>query len=85
MEPTAPTPRELPTLPAEAPEPGPFQDTLPWWRAAARHFESRAQRAEVVQAFAVNVADDERTAREVNADTARTCAGILQAREAPVG
>lgn len=80
---------ELPTLPdlIAAPEGAP-RESLEWWRQAARHFESRARRAEMVQSFATNIADDERQARVSNAENQQACAAALRTREAqnaPVG
>jgi hypothetical protein len=73
-----------------APPVGDAQNTVAWWRLAAQHFESRARRAELAQAFAVNVADAEREARISNAITHSVCATELQERdvapsETPVG
>ncbi len=54
----------------------------------ALYFENRARRSELAQAFAVNVAEQEREARLDIADNLATCGAILRERDAssaPVG
>lgn len=84
-----PAPQAIPALPAEVAAPdGPPRETVSWWRQAAQHFESRARRAELTQAFAASIAEDERLVRRINAENQQACAEELRAREArsaPVG
>lgn len=87
LEPATNNPPQLPELiPPPAGSPRSDNDAA-WYRLAARHFESRARRAELTQSFAVNVADAERDARISNQVTQQTCAFELQERvgDAPVG
>lgn len=88
QDPATPSMREPPALPPEAPPPlANAPRDAAWYRLAAVHFESRAQRAEITSSFASNVADDERRVREENAAASVSCADQLRAREAnaPVG
>lgn len=85
-EPTISQPPQLPDL--LPPPVGAPQNTAAWQRLAALHFESRARRAELAQAYAANAADAEREVRISNAITHRACMEELQQRddgEAPVG
>jgi len=65
-EPVTVDPPELPALPA---------DTAPDYAAV------RAQRAEMVGLYAIDVADEERTARVMNAVTQAQCAEWARAQE----
>lgn len=80
---------EAPTLPPLVVAPSESAPhTNEWWRALALHFESRARRAELAQAFAFGTAEHEREARIANGQNLEACGAELRARDqgsAPVG
>lgn len=82
-EPEAPQTIPVPALPAEAPAPSqpPQLSSVLWLRGALEHFQSRTVRAEIVQGYAANVADEERRVRETNATAQVGCADRLRARD----
>lgn len=82
LAPEEPERIQVPSLPAEVAPPTGARETLEWWRGLALHFQSRALRAETVQATAANVAEEERRTRLQNANNQTDCTAQLRNRAA---